>query len=55
LGEFKGQGYFYGQPESAAETRKKLAALGLLNAKPQIPAPAAPESAGPQPRAATAG
>lgn len=30
FGEFKGQGYFYGQPETAAETATRLAALNLL-------------------------
>jgi diguanylate cyclase (GGDEF)-like protein len=29
-GDFKGQGYLYGKPESAAETNKRLAALNML-------------------------
>ena len=31
LGEIKGQGYLYGQPEDAEATRKRLDQLGLLN------------------------
>lgn len=38
LGAFKGQGYLYGKPESAAETRERLAALGLLVAHCRPPA-----------------
>jgi len=38
LGAFKGQGYLYGRPESAAETRERLAALGLLVAHCSPPA-----------------
>jgi len=32
MGELKGQGYLYGQPEDAATTRERLAKLGLLAA-----------------------
>ena len=31
LGTFKGQGYFYGRPEAAHQTRDRLASLGLLS------------------------
>jgi diguanylate cyclase (GGDEF)-like protein len=31
FGNFKGQGYFYGQPESASKTEHRLHDLGLLN------------------------
>ena len=30
LGTFKGQGYLYGRPETAHQTRQRLADLGLL-------------------------
>ena len=45
FGQFKGQGYFYGRPESAESTRKLLAARSLLPADvptggvPMLPAP----------------
>ena len=44
LGSFKGQGYLYGRPETAHQTRKRLARLGLLI---DIPAPAKAEIAAP--------
>jgi len=40
MGELKGQGYLYGQPEDAATTRQRLAGLKLLVA--EKPAEAAP-------------
>ncbi len=41
MGQLKGQGYFYGRPEDADATRKRLAGLKLL-AEPAPPAPAEP-------------
>lgn len=45
FGKMKGQGYFYGQPEDAAMTRERLAALDLLPARITATpiAPVAPE------------
>jgi EAL domain-containing protein (putative c-di-GMP-specific phosphodiesterase class I) len=34
MGKFKGQGYLYGHPETAAQTSKNLAAMDLLEARP---------------------
>ena len=31
IGSFTAQGYLYGRPEPADQTRKRLSALGLLN------------------------
>jgi len=42
FGQFKGQGYLYGQPASAEDVRRDLAAQGLLTGKPV--ASAIPES-----------
>jgi diguanylate cyclase (GGDEF)-like protein len=46
MGDFKGQGYFYGQPEDAETTRGRLAALDLLKDAQPIsePTAAAPEA-----------
>ena len=41
LGEFRGQGYLYGQPETASETNRRLAELDLLARKQP---PASPEA-----------
>nr|WP_246438592.1 EAL domain-containing protein [Novosphingobium piscinae] len=46
LGNLQAQGYLYGRPESAEQTRARLAALGLI-ASPALPAPAAPDAAAP--------
>lgn len=43
IGQLKGQGYFYGQPETADQVLKRLHALGRLG-KEQIPAHISPES-----------
>jgi EAL domain-containing protein (putative c-di-GMP-specific phosphodiesterase class I) len=45
FGDFKGQGYLYGKPESAAETNMRLASLNLL----AVPGKFAPSSATPLP------
>jgi len=37
LGQLKGQGYLYGQPESSIATRARLAAMNMLKAGPQTP------------------
>ena len=42
IGDLKGQGYLYGQPEDAAATRERLAALNLLTHS-QAPAVGEPE------------
>jgi diguanylate cyclase (GGDEF)-like protein len=39
MGELKGQGYLYGQPEDAAATRARLAKMKLLAANEKAPAP----------------
>lgn len=36
LGDFKGQGFLYGQPEAAAETASELAQLDLLLEQPEV-------------------
>lgn len=46
IGEIKGQGYFYGLPESAEDTRKRLAAMNLIapgHENAPAPAPVADE------------
>ena len=52
FGDFKGQGYLYGQPEPASETTKRLADMNLLAAK-DAAVPADPDGA-PQPDRKTA-
>ncbi|KUR71870.1 diguanylate cyclase [Novosphingobium fuchskuhlense] len=43
FGQFKGQGYLYGQPASAEDVKRELAALGLLTSTAEnAPAPDAP-------------
>lgn len=37
MGQLKGQGYFYGKPEDAADTRTRLADLALLIEAPRVP------------------
>ncbi len=58
-GDFKGQGYLYGQPESGAATLERLAALDLLQtvepASVARPEPAAEESANRRNRSAARG
>jgi EAL domain-containing protein (putative c-di-GMP-specific phosphodiesterase class I) len=44
FGEFRGQGYLYGQPEDSTETARRLAGMRLL-AAPEAPDEPAPRSA----------
>ncbi|MCT2559731.1 EAL domain-containing protein [Tsuneonella sp. YG55] len=39
MGRLKGQGYFYGRPESIAEVRARLSAAGKLNGLGTVPRP----------------
>ena len=52
LGAFKGQGYLYGRPETAAQTTRKLAAMDMLSTKAASleTAPAATEPKQPRKR-----
>ena len=55
MGRIKGQGYFYGRPESAEQVKKRLQMLGLLAANDvRHAAPALPDGGSHPPRAAEA-
>ncbi len=45
FGNFKGQGYLYGQPASAEDVKRELAEQGLLVATPKDETPSTPPSA----------
>ena len=53
FGDFKGQGYLYGQPETACETNERLAALNLLAVKDSAAATVTEETSRPDQSAAT--
>ncbi len=44
MGKLKGQGYFYGQPETAEEVIRRLGRSGKLSGKLEIEAPKAPQA-----------